>query len=71
MLPPIPCSKIRFVGNTASFGAKRALLSSHEKRTAATIIEKVRHVDLSLDPEFQSEFGNAMLMPEGEFDDRE
>jgi len=64
MLPPIPCSKIRFVGNTASFGAKRALLSTDEKRNAATLIDKVRHVDLSLDPDFQSEFSNAMLMPE-------
>jgi uncharacterized 2Fe-2S/4Fe-4S cluster protein (DUF4445 family) len=64
MLPPIPCSKIRFVGNTASFGAKRALLSSCEKRMAATLLETVRHVDLSLDPEFQAEFSNAMLMPE-------
>ncbi len=64
MLPPIPCSKIRFVGNTASFGAKRALLSSLEKRTAATYVNKVRHIDLSLDPDFQSEFSNAMLMPE-------
>lgn len=69
MLPPIPCSKIRFVGNTASFGAKRALLSSLEKRTASTLINKVRHVDLSLDPEFQMEFSNAMLMPETDFDD--
>lgn len=66
MLPPIPCSKIRFVGNTALFGAKRALLSSHEKRNAAALIDRVQHVDLSLDPEFQSEFSNAMLMPEGD-----
>ncbi|MEI7881673.1 MAG: ASKHA domain-containing protein [bacterium] len=71
MLPPIACSKIRFVGNTASFGAKRALLSSNEKLTAAKLINRVRHVDLSLDPEFQTEFGNAMLMPEGEFEERE
>lgn len=67
MLPPIPCDKIRFVGNTASFGAKRALLSSHEKQKAAALISKVRHIDLSLDPEFQMEFGNAMLMPEENF----
>ena len=66
MLPPIPCSKIRFVGNTASFGAKRALLSSVEKRTVATFLDKIRHVDLSLDPDFQNEFSNAMLMPEEE-----
>lgn len=64
MLPPIPCSRIRFVGNTSSFGAKRALLSTQEKDYAAGIIRRVRHVDLSLDPDFQLEFGNAMLLPE-------
>ena len=69
MLPPIPCNKIRFVGNTASFGAKRALLSTQEKDYAASIIGKVRHVDLSLDPEFQMEFSNAMIMPEGNLGD--
>jgi uncharacterized 2Fe-2S/4Fe-4S cluster protein (DUF4445 family) len=64
MLPPIPCERIRFVGNTASFGAKRALLSTQEKTYAASLIRRVEHVDLSLDPEFQLEFGNAMLFPE-------
>lgn len=69
MLPPVACAKIRFVGNTASFGAKRALLSSLEKQKAATLINKVNHIDLSLDPQFQFEFSNAMLMPETDFDD--
>lgn len=69
MLPPIPCNKIRFVGNSASFGAKRALLSTLEKDYAASIIWKVRHVDLSLDPDFQMEFSNAMIMPEGNVGD--
>lgn len=68
MLPPIPCHRILFVGNTASFGAKRALLSAREQEYAAGIIRKVRHVDLSLDPEFQLEFGAAMIMPDGEPD---
>jgi uncharacterized 2Fe-2S/4Fe-4S cluster protein (DUF4445 family) len=69
MLPPIPCSRIRFVGNTASFGAKRALLSIEEKSYAARIMRDVRHVDLSLDPEFQMEFAEAMLLPGSELDD--
>jgi uncharacterized 2Fe-2S/4Fe-4S cluster protein (DUF4445 family) len=63
MLPPIPCSRIRFVGNAASFGAKRALLSTAEKDYAERIGRLVRHVDLSLSPEFQSEFGEAMVLP--------
>lgn len=64
MLPPIPCKRIRFVGNTSSFGAKRALLSTQEKNYASGVARKARHVDLSLDPEFMLEFSNAMLMPE-------
>ena len=66
MLPPIPCERIWFVGNTASFGAKRALLSTKEKDYAEEIMKKVRHVDLSLDPDFQMEFSTAMLFPEND-----
>jgi uncharacterized 2Fe-2S/4Fe-4S cluster protein (DUF4445 family) len=69
MLPPIPCTRIRYVGNTASFGAKRALLSTQEKEYADRVIETVRHVDLSLDPAFQAEFGEAMVLPDREFDE--
>ena len=68
MLPPIPCSRIRFVGNAASFGAKRALLSGVEKDYAEKIGQSTRHVDLSLSPEFQIEFGEAMLLPSGDPD---
>lgn len=64
MLPPIACKRIRFVGNTSSFGAKRALLSTQEKNYAASVAGKARHVDLSLDPEFMLEFSNAMLFPD-------
>jgi uncharacterized 2Fe-2S/4Fe-4S cluster protein (DUF4445 family) len=64
MLPPIPCHRIRFVGNTASFGAKRALLSTEEKDYSNRIVAQVTHVDLSLSPDFQMEFGAAMMFPE-------
>lgn len=63
MLPPIPCDKIRFVGNTSSFGAKRVLLSTQEKDYTARVVKQVKHIDLSLDPEFQLEFSTAMLFP--------
>jgi uncharacterized 2Fe-2S/4Fe-4S cluster protein (DUF4445 family) len=69
MLPPIPCRRVQYVGNTASFGAKRALLSTAEKEYAAQIIRQVRHVDLSLDPEFQGEFSQAMILPESAVED--
>lgn len=64
LLPAIPSDRIWFIGNASSLGAKRALLSVAEKRQAADIAARVRHVDLSLSPEFQAEFGNAMIFPE-------
>ncbi|MBI2438002.1 MAG: DUF4445 domain-containing protein [Lentisphaerae bacterium] len=66
LLPPIPCDRIRFIGNASSLGAKRALLSVAEKHSAATIARAVRHVDLSLAPEFQAAFSAAMLFPEND-----
>ncbi len=64
MLPAIPPERIRFVGNAASFGAKRALLAEEEQVYAGEIIRKARHVDLSLDPAFMDEFSMAMMFPE-------
>ncbi len=66
MLPPLPTERIRFVGNAASFGAKRVLLSARERAHAAEMASQTRHLDLSLDSEFQAEFGAAMLFPESD-----
>lgn len=64
LLPPIPCDRIRFIGNASSLGAKRALLSVAEKKSATVIAQTVRHLDLSLSPDFQLAFSSAMLFPE-------
>ena len=66
MLPAVPCSRIRFVGNAASFGAKRVLLSRDEKEYADRVFLSVEHVDLSLNPDFQMEFAAAMMLPEAD-----
>lgn len=63
LFPAIPRHKIRFVGNVSSLGAKRMLISTDEKEYAADIARKTRHLDLSLSPDFQAEFGAAMLFP--------
>ena len=42
------------------------MLSTKEKDYAEEIMKKVRHVDLSLDPDFQMEFSTAMLFPEND-----
>jgi uncharacterized 2Fe-2S/4Fe-4S cluster protein (DUF4445 family) len=64
MLPQMEHHQVRFVGNTASFGAKRVLLSRKEASYANDIRRKCTHVELSSNPEFQEEFGNAMIFPE-------
>ncbi len=63
LLPAIPEEKIHFVGNAASLGAKMILLSRKERMIAETCTAQAEHVDLSLDPEFQFEFGMAMMFP--------
>jgi uncharacterized 2Fe-2S/4Fe-4S cluster protein (DUF4445 family) len=63
MIPDTSLEKIRFVGNTASFGAKRVLLSLTEREYARRILEVTEHLDLSLNPEFQMEFSEAMMFP--------
>jgi len=68
LLPPLPTEHVRFVGNAASLGAKLVLLSESERQYATELRHKVEHVDLSRDPEFQMEFGMAMMFPGPEAD---
>ena len=68
LLPEIPCGRIHFIGNAAALGAKLALLSRDERERAERLRGVTEHVDLSLDPEFQMEFGMAMMFPEADVD---
>jgi uncharacterized 2Fe-2S/4Fe-4S cluster protein (DUF4445 family) len=68
LLPPIPCERIRFIGNAASLGAKMVLLADEERDYAEQLRRKTEHVDLSLDAGFQEEFVSAMMFPEDEGD---
>ncbi len=68
LLPQVPCECIRFIGNAASLGARLVLCSAAERAYADSLQQRSEHVDLSLDPEFQMEFGMAMLFPDGEMD---
>jgi len=68
LLPQIACGRIHFIGNAASLGAKLALLSADERDRAERLRAATDHVDLSLDPEFQMEFGMAMMFPDSDID---
>ncbi|MBT3381637.1 MAG: DUF4445 domain-containing protein [Lentisphaerae bacterium] len=64
LLPNIPSDRLRFVGNASSMGAKYVLISEEARGIVESIAESAEHVDLSMDPEFQMEFGMAMMFPE-------
>ncbi|MEW6042095.1 MAG: ASKHA domain-containing protein, partial [Elusimicrobiota bacterium] len=64
LLPQIENSKIRFIGNASLTGSKLSLLSCAHREYAETLRQKTRYLNLSLEPEFQTEFENAMMFPE-------
>lgn len=68
LLPQVACGAIRFIGNAASLGAKLVLMSSNERQYADELCKRTEHIDLSLDSEFQMEFGMAMIFPDDDFD---
>jgi uncharacterized 2Fe-2S/4Fe-4S cluster protein (DUF4445 family) len=63
LLPLVPHSAVRFIGNAASLGAKLVLVSQAQRQYAADLHRKTEHIDLSLDTDFQMEFSMAMMLP--------
>ena len=57
--------RIAYVGNASLNGAKWALLSTRARRRAEDLARRAQHVQLSLDPNFQMEFADAMIFPKG------
>jgi uncharacterized 2Fe-2S/4Fe-4S cluster protein (DUF4445 family) len=53
--------KVGFVGNAASIGAKKYLLSLNSRNRAQTVIESTRYVELSARLDFQEYFAEAMF----------
>ena len=64
LIPHVPIEKIRFVGNAASAGAQMAVVSREARRKAEKIAREARHIELSVRPDFQEEFMDAMFFPE-------
>jgi uncharacterized 2Fe-2S/4Fe-4S cluster protein (DUF4445 family) len=63
MIPATDADKVVTVGNAASTGAAMALLSKEKWRQAATIADRVEHLELSLHPGFYDAFVAAMDFP--------
>ncbi|MEP6759701.1 MAG: ASKHA domain-containing protein, partial [Actinomycetota bacterium] len=64
LIPPVPVDKIKAVGNTASEGAKMALMSFREREVAWEIPGIVEYIELSGVEDFNDRFiGNLGLPP--------
>ena len=63
LLPRYCQNKIRFVGNTAIEGAKAVLLNRNASVEVQQIGQNIKIVELSLQPEFQGYFVEALAFP--------
>ena len=72
LVPPVPVEKIKAVGNTASEGAKMALMSFREREVAFEIPGTVEYIELSGEEDFNDRFiGNLGFPTPEELDDAE
>jgi uncharacterized 2Fe-2S/4Fe-4S cluster protein (DUF4445 family) len=63
LIPNIPTECIRFIGNAALHGAVRILLNAAESGYTDRLASATQHFDLSMSPDFQDEFAQAMFFP--------
>ncbi len=61
LLPPLPLAQIAFIGNAASTGARRALVSGDDRRRAERIARDAIHVELAADAAFQECYADHLL----------
>lgn len=63
LLPDVPATKMRFVGNTCIAGAKLACLSKETYREGREVARSMTYCELSTDPHFMDEFVSACFFP--------
>jgi uncharacterized 2Fe-2S/4Fe-4S cluster protein (DUF4445 family) len=63
LVPPVPVERIRAVGNTASEGAKMALMSFREREMALELPELIEYLELSGAPGFNERFIRNLAFP--------
>lgn len=64
LYPDVDRSKMSFVGNAAGNGAAKALLDENFRKNTDIYAEKIRHIELADDKEFQKKFLDAMDLRE-------
>lgn len=66
MLPRLPETRFRQVGNAAGMGAKLALLSRAKREEASEIANRTHYIELSTDPAFKPAFTRATQLGDAE-----
>jgi uncharacterized 2Fe-2S/4Fe-4S cluster protein (DUF4445 family) len=61
LLPNIAADKIKFVGNAASMGAKKFLLSKNARKEAEELIKTTQYLELSARLDFQEIFAEKLF----------
>jgi uncharacterized 2Fe-2S/4Fe-4S cluster protein (DUF4445 family) len=62
MYPNVPVERFTQVGNAAGMGAVLALLSQQQRRIAQEFIKKDEYVELTIHPDFQKKFLEALYL---------
>ena len=63
MIPDCELEKVYAVGNAAGDGARIALLNRDKRVEAQEIARWIRYIETAIDPDFQTEFVNAIHIP--------
>jgi uncharacterized 2Fe-2S/4Fe-4S cluster protein (DUF4445 family) len=63
LIPSIAPERIVSLGNAASAGARLALLSKSHWRESTDIARRIEHIELSIQPDFEAYFIDAMDFP--------
>ena len=63
MIPDINPQIISFRGNLALLGAKMLLVSTKYRELEEEIRSRIRYIELTTDPDFSSEYSNALFLP--------
>ncbi|MHC1586710.1 MAG: ASKHA domain-containing protein [Candidatus Hecatellaceae archaeon] len=63
MFPDCDLNRVVSVGNAAGEGARLALLNRKKREEAREIARTIKYIELSIDPDFQREFVEAMVFP--------
>ena len=62
MLPAIPSSRFRQVGNAAGMGAKIALVSRERREAVQQCVREIRYIELAVAPDFNKTFTQAISL---------